>query len=68
MSSTSFSTASSSTITTSESFETISSNDSTGDDADSYCKNNFCIYCWNNSQLYMSHSALRPLKNQKKSC
>ncbi len=64
MSSTSFSTTS---ITTSESFETINSNDSTGDDADSYCKNNFCIYCWNNSQLYMSHSALRPLKNQKTS-
>lgn len=63
------STSSSFTIATNESFKTTSSNDSTSDD-DSYCKNNLCIYYWNSSpaqagQLYVSCSALRPLKNQK---
>lgn len=64
MSSTSFSTTSSSTTTTSDSFQTISSDESTEDDV-IYCDNNFCIYFWTNNQLHMSHSALRPVKNQK---
>lgn len=64
MSSTSFSTTPSSTITTSESFETISSDDSSESD-ESCCENTFCVYCCNTKQLYPVHLALQPLKNQK---
>lgn len=64
MNSKSFFTASKNSSTDSKSFITISSNNSVTSN-ESCCENNHCVYCHNNTSLYVYHSTLRLLKNQK---
>ena len=66
MSSTSFSTTSSMS-TNSESFQTISSDESAEDDV-IYCENNLCIYCWTSSAEGAGHFVARGRPTTYVSC
>jgi hypothetical protein len=58
------STTSSSIITIDESFSTTS-NDSFSTSNESCCENTHCVYCHDTKKIYIYHSALQPIKNQK---